>query len=53
MYLYAFYHLQQKKKAVLLGVYEHGENKDAFVLSSNATKVNAATNGLIEKNINM
>lgn len=43
----------QKKKAQLLGVFENADNKEAFILTPTAAKVNSASNGSIEKNINI
>lgn len=36
-----------------MGVFENADNKESFILTPTAAKVNSASNGSIEKNINM
>lgn len=43
----------QKQKATLLGVYENPDDKNGWVLSSNAAKVNASLNGVLDQNISI
>ncbi|KPM04932.1 aminopeptidase-like protein 3 [Sarcoptes scabiei] len=42
-----------KNKAVLLGVYENSDKKDAFILTPSAEKINNECGGAIERQINI
>lgn len=42
-----------KQKAVLVGAFDVPENKDTFLLSPSANKIDEAVNGELQKNIDM
>ncbi|XP_046911850.2 cytosol aminopeptidase isoform X1 [Dermatophagoides farinae] len=45
--------LIMKNKATLIGVFENSNNKDAFVFTPSAEKINSSIDGIIEKQLNI